>query len=220
MPISKTEPYYINENGESENVSGMWLFCPELNIKDQARGFPTYLDECLSKEFDDHIYFALEYYKRIKHSIRSPSNTDIDREYFSIIESSYGSMYQVSIMPSRDRQMIKEFVEMGYVATSDQYWFIDERLRFIFEFLAAAIDDIRRDYKGQKYIAMTKVSFNSYCGCCKKEINNEDDEVNSSSGERKCKSCKIVAYCSSQCRDNDAKKHEKICNVFRAGAKF
>jgi len=220
MPISKTEPYFINESGEREDVSGVLLFCPDLNVKDQVRGFPSYLDKCLSSEFDDHIYFSLEYYKKIKHRTRSPSNTDIDREYISIRESSYGNMYRVSSMPSRDRQMIQQFVEMGYVATSDQYWFIDERLRFIFEFLAAAIDDIRRDYKGQKYIHMTKVSFNSYCGCCKKEINNEDDEVNSSNGECKCKNCKIIAYCNSQCRDSDAKKHKKICNIFRAGTKF
>jgi hypothetical protein len=151
-----------------------------------------------------------------------PYNTDIDQEYISIVKTSYGVRYKMSEMSDFERKKIIGLVKQGSVATSDQYWFIDQRLRDIFDFLAAAIDDIRRDYKGQKYIKLTKIQFNSYCGCCKKSISNEgdDDDDEDESAEVKCQECKIIAYCSTKCAESDAAKHKRICNIFKSGISF
>ena len=179
-PESETKSYYISRSGEREDVSGMVLFSPELNLKHLTQYFPSFLDQSVSTKFDDHIRYALALNKKNKHMINYPNNTDIDQEYISIVKSSYGVGYKMSEMPGSERKKIMSLVKQGSVATSDQYWFIDQRLRDIFDFLAAAIDDIRRDYKGQKYIKLTKIQFNSYCGCCKKSIHNDggDDEDN------------------------------------------
>ena len=48
-PESETEPYYISKSGEKEDVSGMLLFCPELNLKYLVRYFPSFLDQSVSK---------------------------------------------------------------------------------------------------------------------------------------------------------------------------
>jgi len=222
-PESDTQPYYINRSGYKEDVSGMLLFCPELNLKYLTQHFPSFLDQSVSTEFDDHIKYALAYFKEKRHLLNFPKNTDIDKEYISIEKTSYGKGFKMSEMPENEIKQMKKFVKQGFVATSDQYWFIDQRLRDIFDFLAAAIDDIRRDYKQQKYIKLTKIQFNSYCGCCRKSIDIKDelkDEDEVESNEVKCQECKIIAYCSTKCADADAAKHKPICNIFKSGICF